>query len=198
MLDGASIRAVIVGGGEVAARKARGLLDAGASVLVVAPVTTSTLEALADEHAGALTLIHDAYRAEYLREATLVIAATDDVDVNVAVARDARECRLLVNVVDAPELGDFVTPAVHRAGEITIAVTAGGVPAAAARIRDVIATRVDARYAAAVDTVSELRRALLDDGARDRWLTLSSTMLGASFCDDVESGVFAARVDACR
>jgi precorrin-2 dehydrogenase/sirohydrochlorin ferrochelatase len=198
MLDGASIRAVIVGGGEVAARKARALLDAGANVRIVAPVTTSTLEALADEHAGALTLIHEAYRAEYLREATLVIAATDDVDVNVAVARDARECRLLVNVVDTPELGDFVTPAVHRAGEITIAVTAGGVPAAAARIRDVIATRVDARYAAAVDTVSELRRALLDDGARDRWLTLSSTMLGASFCDDVESGVFAARVDACR
>ena len=198
MLDGASIRAVIVGGGEVAARKARALLDAGANVRIVAPVTTSTLEALADEHAGALTLIHDAYRAEYLREATLVIAATDDVDVNVAVARDARECRLLVNVVDAPELGDFVTLAVHRAGEITIAVTAGGVPAAAARIRDVIATRVDARYAAAVDTVSELRRALLDDGARDRWLALSSTMLGASFCDDVESGAFAAKVDACR
>ena len=57
MLDGAAIRAVIIGGGEVAARKARALLEAGAGVRVIAPTVASTLESLAAEHAHALTIV---------------------------------------------------------------------------------------------------------------------------------------------
>jgi siroheme synthase-like protein len=128
----------------------------------------------------------------------LVIAATDDPAVNATVADDARAAGRLVNVVDRPELGDFITPAVHRCGDLVVAVTAGGVPNAAARIRDSIGRTIDGRYAAAVRDLAALRRTLIAAGKRERWNEAAAALVGEDFCERVESGAFAAGIAAWR
>ena len=196
VLDGRAIRAIVVGGGEVAARKVFALLDAGADVHVVAPKISAELDAATDHKS--LRFTRAVYDSAQLGDATLVFAATDDPATNARVVADARRAGKLVNVADVPGNGDFVTPAVHRSGDIVIAVVAGGVPKAAARIRDLIAQSIDERYGRAVSALSGLRRDLLGRGDRAAWRNASSELLGAAFYDDVESGRISAKVDRWR
>ncbi len=193
MLDGASLSALVVGGGPVATRKARALLHAGASVHVVAPEISPALADLAasSDH---VRITRAVYAREHLGDALVVIAATNDNSVNAGVAADARAAHRLVNVAGEPDLGNCVTPAVHRAGDVVIAVGAGRAPGAAARIRDAIARVVDARYANAVRELTALRRTLIDRGQRDRWAAAAAALVGPDFCDDVESGRLATRM----
>ena len=188
MLDGAALSAVIIGGGAVAARKASALLGAGATVRVVSPSVTMELETLARD--SSIEIIRDRYAKRHIGDAGLVIAATDDDTVNAEVAVDAKSLGRLVNVASEPSSGNCITPAVHRAGEVVIAVSAGGVPSAAARIRDDVARRVDDRYAAAVKELSSLRRALLERDERERWSAATAALLDDDFCRRVESGLF--------
>jgi siroheme synthase-like protein len=197
ILDGTAIDALVVGGGAVATRKTLALLDAGASVRVVAPTVTDALRDAAARN-DRLRLTHGHYATTHLCDATLVIAATDDVATNAAVAADARAAGRLVNVASAPDLGNCATPAVHRSGDLVVAVTTGGVPNAAARIRDAIGVRFDARYAGAVGELGTLRRSLLDRGDRGRWAEASASLIGADFCAQVESGAFDERLAEWR
>jgi siroheme synthase-like protein len=197
MLDGASVSALVVGGGAVATRKVAALVEAGATVRVIAPEISPELEALA-LRAATLSLMRNRYASEQLGDALLVVAATNDARLNARIAADARAGGRLVNVVDAPELGNFVTPAVHRSGDVVVAVSTGGVPGAASRIRDAIARSIGESYGAAVRELSTLRRALIDGGQRERWIEASHSLVGAEFCRDVESGEFAARVAEWR
>jgi siroheme synthase-like protein len=196
VLEGDRIRALVVGGGAVAHRKVVALLDSGATVRVVAPVAGSALRALAGH--GRLTLVEREYRADDIGDATLVIAATNVRAVNARVAADARARSRLVNVVDAPAEGDWMTVAAHHAGPLTIGVSAGGLPAAASHIRDAIADRFDDRYAAAVTGLVTLRRRLLDDGGSDVWREAKRALIGPDFCDVVENGGLAPRLAAWR
>lgn len=197
MLDGTAIRALIVGGGSVAARKARALAEAGATVHVVTRSASPELATFAAT-CPVVTVSEKSYETADIVNATLVIAATDDSALNEDVAAAARARGLLVNVVDAPERGTFVTPAVHRSGDIVVAVTTGGVPTAARRIRDAIASSVDSRYAAAVHSLATLRRTLLANGRRDRWREATDALTGADFSSQVESGRFAEQVAQWR
>ncbi len=125
---------VLVGGGEVAQRKAEALLAAGARLRIVAPQLTDELNAQA--RAGHFEWVGREYSAGDLSGAFLVIAATDSQAVNRAVAQDANARGLLVNVVDDPQTSDFISPGVVRRGDLTIAVCTGGqVPALAAHLR---------------------------------------------------------------
>jgi precorrin-2 dehydrogenase/sirohydrochlorin ferrochelatase len=196
-LEGCAISALVVGGGRVATRKTLGLLDAGALVRVVAKSVTPELEQRATE-SDRLTLTRSPYSPARIRDATLVIAATDDAVLNAKIARDARAKGRLANVVDASGEGNFTTPAVLRSGAVVVAVNAGGVPGAAKTIRDALARRIDARYATAVEHLASLRRSLIDAGRRERWLEASAALMGDDFCDQVESGGFAERVAQWR
>lgn len=197
MLDGTAIRALIVGGGSVAARKARALAEAGATVRVVARSASPELATFAAT-CPAVTVSEKSYETSDIANATLVFAATNDSALNEDVAAAARARGLLVNVADAPERGTFVTPAVHRSGDIVVAITTGGVPTAARRIRDAIASAIDSRYAAAVDSLATLRRTLLANGRRDRWREATDALTGADFSSRVESGRFAEQVAQWR
>jgi precorrin-2 dehydrogenase / sirohydrochlorin ferrochelatase len=197
VLDGAGISALVVGGGRVAERKIRSLLDAGARIHVVAPLVTAKIESLATQ-SDALRVTRSTYSRNHIKGVTLVIAATDDPEVNATIASEARAAGLLVNVADRPELGDFITPAVHRSGEVVLAVSAGGVPNAAARIRDSIGRVVDGRYAAAVQELAALRRALIASGNRERWAEAAAALVGEDFCERVESGNFGAEIAEWR
>ena len=189
VLEGTAISALVVGGGRVATRKVSALLEAGARVHVVAPRFTPELQQLAKQHPETrMTRAHAT--PEHFGDALLIIVATDDSEVNALIAAQARARNRLVNVVDAPDQGNCTTPAVHRSGELLVAVTAGRVPTAAARIRDRIGRVLDARYATAVRELSALRRTLLNRGERARWTEATASLVGEDFCDRVESGDF--------
>ena len=191
LVEAASTRVLVVGGGAVAVRKARLFAEAGAVVRVVARDPTDEMRALALEHHIPLGL-RDYDRAA-IGDAELVIAATNNRMVNAAIARDARAAHRLVNVVDAPDEGSFATMAMHRQGLLAIGVSAGGVPTAASRIRDAIAQRFDERYAVAIDELRARRSRLLagDNGAE--WRRLNDELLNENFCEAVEQGTLAQR-----
>ena len=93
-----------------------------------------------------------------------------------------------------PERGNFVTPAMHRAGDLVVAVTAGGVPGAAARIRDAIAAPSTTAMPRAVRELAALRRDVLDRGdARRVARAAAATASATDFCDRVESGALRRR-----
>jgi len=187
MLHGEAIEALIVGGGAVAARKARALLIAGARVRLIAVEVGTEVRELA----GAYPKLHfeeRSYASSDIGNAQLVLASTNDRGINRRVADDAHAAHRLVNVADDPARGNCRTTATHRAGDLVIGITAGGVPSAAVRIRDSLAARFDDRYAAAVATLASLRRRLIDAGASDEWARASEALIDDRFCERVEHG----------
>lgn len=197
MLHGEMIEALIVGGGAVAARKARALLGAGALVRVISPEIGDEMRALATANSR-LEVTPRGYAEGDVGSAQLVIAATSDRDVNRRVAASAHAAHRLVNVADDPARGNCRTTATHRSGELVIGISAGGVPKAAARIRDALAARLGDRYGDAVATLATLRRRLIDDGRQDAWRRAASALLDERFCERVESGDFEGEVDQWR
>jgi siroheme synthase-like protein len=139
-------RCVVVGGGGVGLEKVEGLLVCDAAVTLVAPEARPELERLAAE--GSIAWERRAYRASDLDRAFLVIAATADTDVNIAVHEDAEARTMLVNVVDVPPLCNFILPAIVRSGPLAIAIsTAGASPALAKRMKREIAEQFGEHYA---------------------------------------------------
>src|SRR5260370_34422780 len=111
-------RVLVVGGGKVGARKAAGLVEAGAHVVVVSPRFEPAFARLVD--AAALTLIERRYTAEDLAGMALVVAATDDRAVNAPVSADARRAGALVSVGANPRESDFIRPAAARRGDLLL------------------------------------------------------------------------------
>ncbi|HTK47472.1 MAG TPA: NAD(P)-dependent oxidoreductase [Gemmatimonadaceae bacterium] len=196
LVEGSGLPVLVVGGGPVAVRKAAAFARAGASVRVIARAASPQMRALAE--ASSVALDEREYASSDVGDAVLVVAATADRTVNARVADDARAAGRLVNVADAPATGSFATMATHHAGHLAIGVSAGGVPGAAARIRDAIANRFDDRYARALERIATLRRTLLDRGDGDVWRAVADAALDDAFCDAVEQGTIDARVSAWR
>jgi len=149
-------RAVVIGGGAVAEQKVLGLLSAGAHVTVVSPETTPRLAELAA--AGGIDLRRRAYRTGDLAGAWVAIAGTDDRGANAQVWAEAEREGVLLNAVDDLDHCSFIAPAIHREGDITVAVsTSGKSPALAARLRQRVARLVGPAEARLCDLLGELR-----------------------------------------
>jgi uroporphyrin-III C-methyltransferase/precorrin-2 dehydrogenase/sirohydrochlorin ferrochelatase len=132
---------LVVGGGPVAARRAKGLLDAGARVTVVAPVASAALQDLAD--AGLLTWEQRTYRPSDVDGVWFVQTATGDSAVDAQVSADAESQRVwCVNASDH-EASAAWTPAVAEVDDVKIAVNAGGDPRRAMAVRDAVATALE-------------------------------------------------------
>jgi uroporphyrin-III C-methyltransferase/precorrin-2 dehydrogenase/sirohydrochlorin ferrochelatase len=131
---------VVVGGGTVASRRAKALVDAGADVHVVAPSVTGQLAGLAAS--GGVTVHPRAYAPGDLAGAWLVHAATDDAGVNAEVAADAEALRIWCVRADDASASSARTPAVARSGEITVAVTSGD-PARSRELARAVALAAD-------------------------------------------------------
>ena len=188
-LEGSRVSALVIGGGIVGTRKAAALVASGARVRVIAPEMNPELESLAGG-CDRLTLIREKFDSKMLGDERVVIVATNNSKTNAKIAAEATSKGALVNRADAPDESDFHTMAVHRCGDIVIGVVAGGVPAAAGRIRDALAKRIDRRYAAAIDALRRVRfRAQATKP--EEWAKLQEKLIGTEFCEDVESGKFA-------
>lgn len=147
---------IVVGGGEVAERKVKALLEAGAAVTVVSPALDGALAAMARR--GTVRHLARSYQRGDLRGFVLVYAATDDGALNRRLAVEADELGTPINVADAPELCTFLSPSVIRRGDLQIAVsTSGASPAMARRIREQLELLFGAEYAPALEILRAVR-----------------------------------------
>jgi precorrin-2 dehydrogenase/sirohydrochlorin ferrochelatase len=151
---------IVIGGGQIAARKVFSLLNAGARVRVIAPALVPALCALAA--AESIEVLEREYRAGDLADAFLVIAATNDPAVNQQVWAEAQQRDCLINVVDDPVHSNFIVPAHFQRGEINVAITTGGAsPALARRLREQLEQMIGPEYADLADVLAQTRSVLL-------------------------------------
>lgn len=123
--DTQGLHTLVVGAGEVAARKIELLLKTDASVRVIAPDVSDTVARLAKE--GHIELLQKPYESSVLEGIQLVFVATNDESINESIQQEAKAHNIIVNVVDNPPLCDFITPSIVDRGNITIAMSSGGV-----------------------------------------------------------------------
>ncbi|HEV3092571.1 MAG TPA: hydroxymethylbilane synthase [Candidatus Cybelea sp.] len=159
-------RALIVGGGNVAARKAQSLAEAGFPIAVVAERIGDRLRDLVQQCGG--TFEERAYERGDLDGAALAVAATNDGDVNARVVADARAARVLVCDASAPERGDFTMAATLRVGDLTIAAdSAGASPAFSQRVVRELADTFGPEYAGALRSLRRVRAAVHESFPRE-------------------------------
>ncbi len=152
---------VVVGGGKIAARKCRALLDHGACIRVVAPV----LIPAEIWDAKGIEVVHGVYEPRWLEDSFLVIAATNDSKTNARVEHDAREAHRLVMRVDSLDDSDFVFPAWLRRGSFTLSFgTDGTAPTLSTLLRNDAEQSFGDEYA---DLCRKAAAARLTDGWGD-------------------------------
>lgn len=150
---------VVIGGGKVAERKIACLLGTGANVTVISPVLTDTLER--HKQRGRIKHLKRNYRKGDLKNAFLVIAATSNEKINSRVSEDAP---FLVNVVDRPELANFIVPSVVSRGPMTIAIsTSGASPAMAKAVRKELELLYNKDFERFLVFLKQLRRKVIRD-----------------------------------
>ncbi|MGL5332909.1 MAG: siroheme synthase CysG [Aeromonas veronii] len=123
---------LLVGGGEVAERKARLLLDAGAQLTVVAPKLDPELAELAAN--GSIEWLASEFASEQLAGKWLVVAATDRREVNALVYQSANQARIFANVVDDPKRSSFIMPSIIDRSPLMVAISSGGKAPVLARL----------------------------------------------------------------
>lgn len=157
---------LVVGGGRVALRKVRSLLECGAQVTIISPQVEDELRDLAAE--GTVHWIAEPFREELMQgvpEPALVFGTTDQRDVNVSINRFATERGIPCNIADVPELCTFTVPAVVNRGDLTIAVsTSGASPALARRIRERLEAEFGAEYEVLTKILAGVRQAVIPLG----------------------------------
>ncbi len=147
---------LVVGAGPIGLEKIEGLLVANARVHVVAKTACAAVLALAAE--GTISLALREYVSEDLVGHLLVVAATEDTELNVRIYREAEQRAMLVNVVDVPPLCNFILPAIVRTGPIAIAIsTSGSSPALAKRLKREIAEMYGEPHAQLAEILNGLR-----------------------------------------
>ena len=177
-------KCVVAGGGKVAERKALSLLRSGAEVTVISPECTARLR---KEHLrGHIKYIARRFKKGDLKNAFIVIAATDSAETNGKISKDAP---YLVNVVDTPLLCNFIVPSVIRRGPLTIAISTSGVsPAIAKTIRKELEGLYGGEFSRHLNYIKQMRagalgeirdknkrRRFLKDLAAEAWTKLRSS-----------------------
>jgi precorrin-2 dehydrogenase/sirohydrochlorin ferrochelatase len=148
---------LIVGGGNVCARKAETMMHYGARVTIVSPAITDEIGAWENDHA--LAVRRKLYDQSDLEGASIVIASTDDPCINARVARDCRRRKIPVNVVDVTHLCEFIVPAIIEKGSVTIAISTGGKsPALGRTLKEELQRTIGPEYAEVNDLLGTLRK----------------------------------------
>jgi siroheme synthase-like protein len=145
LLDLKDKKCVVVGGGRVAQRKLNSLLRAGACVYLISPTLSYALKQLIKRNK--FFWIKSVYKKSLLKNAFLVIAATNDRKINSRISQDAKIAKILSNVVDSKDESNFIFPAVIQKKDLIISIsTSAKVPYLAKRIKEDIKKRIMPRY----------------------------------------------------
>ena len=144
-------KCVVVGGGEVAFRKATLLLRAGADLHIVAPLVSDELRKLRVDRDCTITL--KKFEEADLNDAVLVVAATDDLEINERISVIASKLNIPVNVVDQPHLCSFIMPSIVDRSPIVVAISSGGTsPILTRKLKELNETMIPER----IDKLAEL------------------------------------------
>lgn len=185
-------KTLVVGGGRVAQDKVSGLLNAGASITLVAPELTPKLQSLVD--AGTLCHHAHAYRDGDLEGFEVCFVATDDGAVNAAVAAEGKRRGIWVNAADDPANCDFILPSVVRQGDVVVAASTGGAsPALARRLREELTAFLAEDYAHLANLLREVRGEV-----RERGLTVDAETWQAAIDARFRALVAQRRIDEAR
>jgi precorrin-2 dehydrogenase / sirohydrochlorin ferrochelatase len=149
-------RCLVVGAGDIGLEKVEGLLACDGDVTLVAPEAGPELTQLALE--GSIKWEQRTYDPADLEGTFMVIACTDDTDVNIGIYEDAERRAMLVNIVDVPPLCNFILPAIVRTGPLAIAIsTAGASPALAKRMKAEVSELFGEEYAQLAIMLNDVR-----------------------------------------
>jgi len=176
---------LLVGAGDIGLQKIHGLLECQARLQVVSPEALPDIEQLAKENR--LRWDRRSYASSDLEGKSLVIAATDNQELQKRIASEARARGIWVNIVDVPPLCDFIAPAVVNQGDIQIAISTGGAaPALAKFIRRKIEPVIGPEYAQLVQMVQGLRPDILKM-PKPRRTMLWESIVSQSFLDQIRT-----------
>ena len=161
-LDLAGKRAVVIGAGPLAITKVRSLIDAEAQITVIAkkiyPHFKKFFKGIP------LDIRQQSYKKECIERAALVIAATNDQDLNQQIFDDCKSLKILCNVVDIPDLCDFHVPATVRRGDLQIAISTNGkCPAYAAQLRRKFQELITHDHASFLEALEYIRQRVITD-----------------------------------
>ena len=160
LIDLQGKKVVVVGGGQVAQRKIETLMEYGAAVHVVSKQLTPTLQGYAES--GRIQSVGQEFLKDYLDNAVMVIAATDDPLLNHNVSECAKAKGLLINAVDQPSDCSFIVPSILRRGDLLVAVsTSGKSPALAKKIREDLEKVFGNEYESFLVLMGRLRKEIL-------------------------------------
>ncbi len=161
----------VVGGGQVALRKVQALLAEGAEVTVISPALIPELAAMQDR----FVWMKNSYKDGLLEGSFLVIAATDQRDINQQIAQWCQENQVLVNVVDSKKESNFIVNAAVKQGDLLIAVSTNGIsPAVSRTIRQELEQQYGPEYAIMLELIAQARaeamKTIKDDAKRRQFL----------------------------
>jgi len=153
---------LVVGGGAVGERKVQDLLASGAKVTVVSKTLSPALAALAVK--GEIVYLSGNFVDTQVEGMALVMAATDDPEVNAHVSAAAQARSIWVNVADEPEHCTFIVPAQVKRGDLTLAISTGGAsPALARQVREDLQQHFGPEYGPYLDLLKRVRARLLSE-----------------------------------
>jgi precorrin-2 dehydrogenase/sirohydrochlorin ferrochelatase len=153
-------RTVVVGGGMVAQRKIETLLEHGADVHVISRALTPELDR--EVKGGRVKHVGEEFSETHLDGAFMVIAATDDADLNRRVSRAAQKRGLLINAVDQPDDCNFIVPSSLTRGDLRIAIsTSGKSPAMARKVREDLERQFGNEYESFLNLMGRMRREII-------------------------------------
>jgi precorrin-2 dehydrogenase/sirohydrochlorin ferrochelatase len=156
-------KALVVGGGNIAQRKIDTLLQHGAEVRVVSKELNDHLEQYLAE--GKIKLIGREFDESQIKDSFMVIAATDDTELNKKISAAAKKNGILINAVDQPALCTFIVPSIMNRGDLLIAVsTSGKSPALAKKIREGLENSFGKSYETFLVLMGRLRKEVLEMG----------------------------------
>ncbi len=163
ILDLTGRACLVVGGGEVAARKAESLLEAGALVTVISPDGLPAFERWAEE--GLIEWRREKFSpGQDVSAYTLVVAATNHAEVNLTVYEAVKRSNGWINIVDRPDLCNFIVPSTIRRGKLVISVsTSGASPGLASKIKQKIDQEYGPEYEGYVNFLAEMRHRILHE-----------------------------------
>jgi siroheme synthase-like protein len=156
-----NVPCLVIGGGAVAQRKVKRLLEAEASITVISPTVTVGLRAIIAN--GKVEHRQREYREGDLEGYMVVIASTSSRQVNGRIYREAARLKVLINAVDDPENSSFFTPSVVRRGDLQVAVsTSGRVPYFARKFRQFLQKKIYAGIDEDLQELHRIRKSLLE------------------------------------
>jgi len=162
MLNIEEKQCTVIGGGRVAERKIKALLDHGAAVTVISPQLTDVLQEMV--RLGQIIYYNKHYEIGDLKGSYLVYVATNDLKVSETCSEEASRENVLINVVDVPKLCNFTVPAIVRRGSLTFAIASdGNSPMLSRKIREEIEERFGQHYKDVLEVLGDIRTRALSE-----------------------------------